>query len=415
MNTSKNTLETTRILGLTCLVGVLGCDTDASDDPDSADGTETDAPATGGGVEDRSAVMLSVRVRTPDNRIFYVGAFPEIPTGELDLTKLREFSGPSDATTFNGHVYVSDQESGVMTRFDVDDDLQLVEGPTISFANYGVSGYMPPAYIDENRAYILGPQFDTVVVWDPSTMEITGTLDMTPPEMSGFVPAGDGRPSRVGDHMAWDFNGVDWDSLDYHREATVLLAPVDGSEAPVVARDDRCMFGTFHFLDDEGDLYFFATGYRGYNRFYGPRPEEAPPFCVLRINEGETDFDPDYMLDLEQVTGSPAVHGMWPIEDHKFLLLVWPPEVPLPENADDIWTQRLEPMLLDLDTETATPFTSMEPSPAGNVRRLELDGEPYFQMYSDDGEEVQFGPLTLDSFTPKFTTRGDVLAVGRIR
>jgi len=87
----------------------------------------------------------------------------------------------------------------------------------------------------------------------------------------------------------------------------------------------------------------------------------------------------------------------------------------MPENPDDIFAQELDPLLLDLDALTATPFPGLSRMPAGNVRQLRLDEQPYFQRYDGDRSEVELGPLTLDAFTPVLTTRGDVLGMGRIR
>jgi len=62
-----------------------GCDTSESGDP-------SDSMMSA----DNSAILVAVIVEGPDNRNVYVGAVPEVPTGELDYSSFLEF-GSVDA------------------------------------------------------------------------------------------------------------------------------------------------------------------------------------------------------------------------------------------------------------------------------------------------------------------------------
>lgn len=47
----------------------------------------------------------------------------------------------------------------------------------------------------------------------------------------------------------------------------------------------------------------------GGHRKYNPDDAAAAHDCVLRIKAGERSFDPEYFLDLTELTGAQAIYG----------------------------------------------------------------------------------------------------------
>jgi hypothetical protein len=73
---------------------------------------------------------------------------------------------------------------------------------------------------------------------------------------------------------------------------------------------DRCAGATELAFDNNGDVYYRTNVNQPYSRFaHDPKLlAETHPGCVLRIRAGEQEFDPDYLLRLEEVVGNLPRH-----------------------------------------------------------------------------------------------------------
>src|SRR5262245_18724674 len=130
------------VTAVCCVLGSLACSDEATmvgTEPGPVQG------AGGDGAQESSAVMVAGRLMGPEGSSnVYIGAYPELPTGELDYALMREF-GNANVYTANGYIFV--EEAGVVTRFSVDENYGLVEGPRLSWANFGLA--------EANQSYIL--------------------------------------------------------------------------------------------------------------------------------------------------------------------------------------------------------------------------------------------------------------------
>src|SRR5262245_44143450 len=84
--------------------------------------------ARGSGPAGRNAA----RVDSPEWRLTYVGAYPEIPAGALSTDTMLEL-GNSYFFTFDGSIFELVRESGNVVRYEVGDDYQLTSSGTVSF------------------------------------------------------------------------------------------------------------------------------------------------------------------------------------------------------------------------------------------------------------------------------------------
>jgi hypothetical protein len=366
--------------------------------------------------EEGPAVLVAAFVRNPDGRNIYVGAEPDVPTGELDYSRYLEF-GNVDVTTDAGYVFVWDRDPATMTRYTVGADLALVAGPTISFANYGVSGSLAHVFISETRAYTPSPQLDSVVVWNPQAMEITGTLPMDPPER----PAGletfffDGR--RVGDRVIWSLASTNFDGVSDHPAVAVAIASAFGDEPVQVVEDERCVGVDGTQVDAEGNYILRAGASWGTYAAYGERPEGVRT-CLLRIRAGERQFDPDYLVDMRALTGSYVNFPWFHVQGSQYLAQPWDPGVPLPEVLDDYWNGAgLTPMLVDIGTGESQPYPDVAGTIMVSSMEFELDGVAYYQL-SQTGTVVngsaQISELRPTGLVPRFSLP-ELWALARIR
>ncbi len=340
-----------------------------------------------------SAIMIAVFVRNPDGRNVYVGAVPELPSGELDYSSFLEF-GDIQVSANNGYVFVWDREPGTMTRYSVAADLSLSEGPKVSFANQGVAGSANTVYISATRAYTLSETLDVIVVWDPEAMEITGTIEMTPPVREEGLSTFATQGYVAGDQVIWPISSTNYDGVGYFAGATVAIANANSDEPVRIVEDTRCVGVDGGHVDDNGDFYLRAGGYWGSSAAYADERT-----CVLRINAGESSFDASYLVDMEELTGTYVNFPWYHVEGSKYLAHAWTDEAPVPASIDDYWNgDGLEPYLVDLESGTSELYTSLEDTIIVSTGEFNLDGKAYFQR-SDTGTAVN-GMVDVVELTP---------------
>lgn len=349
----------------------------------SSDSPESGADA---GAGESAAILIGVFVRNPDGRNVYVGAVPDLPSGELDYSGFLEF-GDINVSTSGGYVFVWDREPATMKRFAVADDMTMTEGPTLSFLEQGVSGNASTVYISDSRAYTLSPALDLIVVWDPEAMEITGTIDVTPPERAEGLGTFAAGGHVAGDSVIWPLVSTNWDGELHFQGAAVAIADAT-SNAPVqIVEDERCVGSDGAYVDASGDFYLRAGGYWGSAAAYGNAAATART-CVLRIKAGESVFDPGFMADMKELTGSYVNFPWFHVEGSSYLAQAWDAATPFPESIDDFWDGAgLTPMLVDVATGESEPYPHVAGHTMVSSAEFELDGTSYYQL-SDTGTAV---------------------------
>lgn len=130
-------------------------------------------------------------------------------------------------------------------------------------------------------------------------------------------------------------------STQYPDNAYIAIYSGDSfEETPVIASTDKIGYASGRYRSqyyqsiwaaDNGDLYVFSPGYgrtvttpvdngdgTSFKRVQGQLPSG-----VVRINAGETDFDPDYYVNLEEQGNENPMFRCWHITDDYFLLQMY--------------------------------------------------------------------------------------------
>jgi hypothetical protein len=407
---------------------LLSCGSDAvvidgSETPGAAGGRETPSAGESGGGEPAveatpgPAIMVVGQIFTPDAYNTYVGIFPEVPEGDVDFSRFREF-GNANAYTSGGYVFV--EEDGVMQRFSVGEDLALVDGPKFSWQDFGIASINTTytVFVSAARAYTFAPELGVIIVWNPGAMERTGTLPIELPERPAGMEtfAYDGH--LVGDHVFWNVFSGNWDTITPYPAVTLVVADAE-RDAPVrVIEDDRCLPGGPARVDANGDYYLSAGGYYGYFVAYGGVGSAART-CMLRVRAGQTEFDRDYLVDYQGLTGSYVNDPWFHVSGDQYVARSWDPAVPFPEVPDDFWDNAaLRPLLVNPQTATAVPYPSLAGAKAVDGVTREVDGISYYQLsqtgYVENGD-TEVVELHVDGVVPKFHLPGFLLGLERVR
>jgi hypothetical protein len=374
-------------------------------------------------IESSPALLVAVIVQGPEDRNVYVGAVPEVPTGELDYSRFLEF-GSVDVYTSGGYVFVWDREPARMTRFSVNEDLSLSEGPTVSFERYGAAGGGENVFVSATRSYLLSPQLDAIIVWNPESMEITGTIEIALPG----PPGGTGGPTLsgnetfahkgqlVGDNVIWQVVTVNWESNVIDHAATLAVASATTDEPVRVIEDSRCAGANGGHVDERGDYYVRADGYWGFFAAYGDSADSVRT-CVLKVPAGTVEFDPSYLVDLGELTGTTINYPWFHVEGSQYLAQVWDSAQTIPDDPNQYWYADMKPLLVDVARGTAAPYSDIDGSIMVASAEYSIDGVSYYELNPQGyvvGGRSDIVELRPEGIVRKFNVPG-LWAFARIR
>jgi hypothetical protein len=372
--------------------------------------------------EDAPAVMVAGLVPGVDGYTLYVAAFPELPTGDVGYSTFREFSG-TDTYVYaaGGYIFFWDGGARQMTRFSVDAEYNLVEGPTVSFANE-VPGAGNHVFISPTRAYSLSTDLDGVVVWNPETMTITGRIPMELPERPGAMTSfAYYAPGTVaGDRVVWEIVTADSDNIIAYPATTLAVASTESEEPVQFIEDDRCVGGGGGYADAQGNFFVRAGALWGQFAAFGEAASTVRT-CMLRLNAGETSFDPDFMLDFQNVTGSYVNYPWFHVADDQYLALAWDPARPLP-TIDEFYlpdtTALFRPLLIDVEAGSAAPYPDLAGGKFISSDEFKIDGVSYYQFSQTgyvDGGSTDVVELRPEGIVQRFHVPGSLWALARVR
>ena len=328
------------------------------------------------------AVLVGVFVQNPEGRNIYVGAISDLPAAELEYSGFLEF-GNVDAYAYGGWVFVWDRDAATMARYGVREDLAFfVDGERLGFSGqtggaefYG-GGH---AFISKTRAYTLSSELDRVIVWNPSSMEITGTIAMEPPETPEGFSSSPANPIVVGDRVVWQIVTTNYDGQQIEHSVTLAVAAANADTPVEYVVDERCAGANGAHVDARGDLYVRADGYWGFYAAYGERASEVHT-CVLRLKRGAKAFDPDYLVSMEDLTGSRINWPWFHVEGSTYVAWTWDERQPPPTDPNDYWLSRsFKPLLVDLELGTSEPYPDLDGTIIVSSEERALDGKPYYE------------------------------------
>ncbi len=286
--------------------------------------------------DERPLYLVQTRIFTADSATGVL-----VPTHsleeELDYSRALEQAGGGVlyAARDVGAFLIGSGEEPVITRFEIDANENLVPGEQLSFANAGVVYLYAGSvlFVRPDKAYYLDLDQLQAIVFDPTAMEITGTISLTGAEREGFFTSfGDPVVREDGIYFPgqW-YTDPDWDRVPRGS----LLVHIDPETDQVsMTSDDRCTSMLASLTTDAGDVYWFSDNFNTLARV-GYGPENGFPDCALRLRRGETTFDPDWQLDTGSRTGgAPAIAVLQGDDSRMWFRVFDESAVELPAPAD---------------------------------------------------------------------------------
>jgi hypothetical protein len=245
-----NAKLTTLLLAACYLAASCGDDSNSSDPDDGGD-------AAG------AAFAIGTSVYGDTTSMSYVRIVPSLDMkgAQVSLDQAREFSGDSDLSAFQGRVLIANGEKPEIAGYDVAEDLSLkVAPPPVNFGSYGIqsAAFWNNQFVAEDRAYLLNGAAE-LIVWNPKTMEVTGTIalpQLAPRDGLMAVTGLADRSSLVHDGKFYlPAYWTDEQYADRTDDSVILVVDVATSKVVdmVAAACPGLDYGT---VDDDGKLHF---------------------------------------------------------------------------------------------------------------------------------------------------------------
>lgn len=256
--------------------------------------------------EDAPYYVIANEVYAADDSTSYVNILRTLDNPEIDIANAIEFPGGRATMAVNdGRLFVNPPNSQLIERYVLEEDGTLRLDGTLSFANYGVR----EMYIDEwgntfispTKAYLINSSEGEIVVWNPTTLEIEGTVDHGDVDLLREGWSVDWSPAAVrGDRMYITLGWADWTTFQWSDEVYLAVYNTQTDELIDLVQETRCpSLNNRPSRDEDGNLYFA-------NWIWSVGPtllSDGPVNCVLRVNAGEDTFDPDWQLSYPDVSG----------------------------------------------------------------------------------------------------------------
>ncbi|MCA9576386.1 MAG: hypothetical protein R3B40_04735 [Polyangiales bacterium] len=300
-----------RMLAIASALTIAACGGGSgTDTPDNgAPPTDNGTPPADNGVDDDqgAAGEVSHVVMAYDDatQVTYMVQVPD-----LAAETMSSFTGTSVpklavAVAFGDdpYFYVGSSDGPAVTRYEVTAD-GIVEDDEVSFENEGTTatgGYQSNLIlVSRTKAYYIDQGNSQLVIWNPTTMTVSGTSSFDSINEVGARSGISGFPIRVGTKY---FYGVGWftmATLDVlHGAAVLVIDSADDSATLVRDEDERCGY-SFSVVEGTDGLYVGTEAF-GAAQHALSMGTAAP--CMLRFDPDTLTFDDTYQVALESLVG----------------------------------------------------------------------------------------------------------------
>lgn len=355
------------------LLAVCAC---SDDDPTTQNGSvRSEGPL--------YAVMYEIF--TDDDSDSYLSVFDSLDIEELDTANAREFAGGrAFLQSYNNWVFVGEPSSPTVLRFVVDGKGKLEEDGQLSLGNYGLNEASiddwSVNFISPEKAYLFISETGVTVIWNPSTMEITGEI----PAPEGYLrdewttstsPAAL-RGKRLYRAIYWQND----EAADRSDDQRLLVYDTEHDELVESFDERRCPApGNRAFVSEDGTIYFSNWIWAVSKTLL----KDGPKNCVLRILPDQDNYDADWSLEFQELTDGHEGAMFTYVADGKGIFSVFNDEGIERSETTDPWEFASHPTWeiwnLDLEARSGAPLEGIPPN-TGAYTPVKLDGRLFLMV-----------------------------------
>lgn len=364
--------------------------TDVETDDDAAAGDEASTDEDVSDDED-TWFVVPTQLYSPDfsTSTSYVPVVSSLDVDEVSIDDAKELNGRASSAVVGEWLFLASSSEPVVTRYTVDDEGRLSEDGRLNFSNYGVPEHFSidswgAVFVNEEKAYIFNGSDGSHIVWNPSTLEITGEIPGPDVVVEGYNL--ESVAIVRGDRMYRVFTALNYDTWEFLAEPQYMAVyDVESDELVDLVEETRCpQLYSRPFVDESGDIYFSGWVWTPGLTL----TSDYPKSCALRVKSGEDDFDRDWQLDFAaDLTDGREAGIMRYLGNGKALLDVFYDErADINDETDAqelsntpnwrLWT-------VDLEAMTGAPVEGLD-FKAGGYTDVQVDGRTFLMVPNEN-------------------------------
>ena len=348
----------------------------------------------------------------------YVQVFDSLDIDRLDFADALELPGFGDAWVQDGAIFLASGESATVGRYHLDEHGALAPESEVNFSSYGALGaaFWDQQILAPEKAYLTNGAAHEYVVWNPKTMEITGTVPWPefdfPDGLEVFQSYTD-RGGVVHDgHYFHGFYGHDEEFLRFGDRSFVAVYDIE-TDRLVDTIEVPCPMMDVATLGDDGYIYVSGWSYMPLSYVAGYSPKN----CAARIDPRTRTLDESWLLDYTAVTPDEQGSGLRTVSGNDAIFAVFHGSgVEVVEDMDiwdlDVGADDWELYRLDLKTNEVQP-TGVKMSD-GSYYESHV-GERYFVYLGTSEGDSQVYERTPSGYEPRFEAQGWMSRLFRVR
>ncbi len=191
----------------------------------------------------------------------YVPVVSSLDVARIDIDDGKELDGRASAAAIGDWLYLASSGEPVINRYTINDDGSLESAGSLDFSNYGVPEWFAidswgAVFVNAEKALIFNGTDGSHIVWNPSTMQITGEIPGPDVTVEGYnlesiaVVRGNRlyRVFTVLNYDTWEFLPEPQYLAVYDLENDTLIDLVEETRCPQLYNRP--------FIDEQGDIYF---------------------------------------------------------------------------------------------------------------------------------------------------------------
>lgn len=248
---------------------------------------------------------------SPDQTTYFLGT-KDLPTGTVETSTAAEFASSGMMFKYGKYAYITTFGApATLRKYSFDQQGKPTE--LGSFIVQGLKTFGAVDFVSETEAYAASNGYGGVpklVKFNPTTMQITGTIDLTSLEKKNATQVFYLGMTHRDDQI---FMGCNYQNGFSNLADSVYVAVIgrssgkveklisDGRTGMIWSTGTASSFSASSLiLDENGDIYVHGTGNGA-----------DVPSGVVRIKKGSTTFDKDYFLNLKSATGADCMGLMY--------------------------------------------------------------------------------------------------------
>lgn len=352
----------------------------------------------------------------------YLSLLDSLDIEEVDPKQTREYGGGrAFVQTYNDWLFVGEAQTPTVIRYSVTEEGELEEESRVNFSNFGLQegafDSWNVTFISPEKAYLMDFREGRTIIWNPSTMEITG--DIAPPEE--LLREGlslEGSPGVLRDGLLFrTFDWVNYDDANYAPTYLLAVYDVEKDELVSLEEEKRCPVpGNLVHQDEAGNIYFSNWIWP----VAGSLMRGAPQPCALRIKPGEQSFDAEWTLSYPDVTEGRQGAMFTYLGENRALISAFYDERTSFDETTDPWgyvgSNNWRVWSLDLETLSGKPVEGIDYNGGAFTPAL-FDGRQFIMVPGGDevGYATQLYELEGDRAKPSVKLPGWSYQVAKLR